>query len=211
MKSKLDFKFFNPQFFLMFLFVRYIKDLELDDSWSIQTWNSYTKEIYKTTDVTSTGLLVAVIILAILLFVFLATVAGTVYYLKYRRPNYATMIEDRESPTDLKQEHKTEETTPSAPPSYFTGFVKNKTVAATSKLTTKEEVPPRRPTGHILNVNGNTIQEDEGNKDVSTDISAVSSTEHETETPRERKKSVAFNDNVERLELEQEEIQSTDL
>lgn len=180
----------------------------MDDSWSVQSWESYTKETYKITKASSTGLLVAVIILAILLFIFLAAVAGTVYYLKYRRPNYATMIEDRDSPTDLKIETRAEEATT---PSHFTGFVKSKTATTTSTVSTKEEVPPRRPTGHSLYVNGDAGLGDELNKGTSTDISTTSSNEHETETPRERKKSVAFNENVERLELERDEIQSTDL
>lgn len=189
------------------VFFSYIKDLELADNWSIQSWESYTKDTYKTTKASSTGLLVAVIILAVVLFIFIAAVAGAVYYFKYRRSNYTSMIEDRDSPTDFKKEPRLEETTPSK----LTGFVKNKTATTVSKTSTVEEVPPRRPTGHTLYVNGDAGQTDEENKDSSTEISTTLSNEEETETPRERKKSVAFNENVERLELEREEIQSTDL
>lgn len=102
-----------------------IKNLELNGSWSIQSWESYKEMYYKAKEESSsTGLLVAVIILAILVLIFVIAVAGTVYYLKYRRPNYATMIEDRASPIDFKKEPKLEETIESP---YFTGFLKNTT------------------------------------------------------------------------------------
>lgn len=57
------------------------------------------------------------------------------------------------------------------------------------------------------------MQGDEENtlQTANTDIFTISSTEQEVENTRERKKSVAFNENVERLELERDEIQSTDL
>lgn len=96
----------------------------MDDNWSVQSWESY-RDIYKVKEASSTGLLVAVIILAILLLIFVVAVAGTVYYLKYRRPSYATMIEDRDSPTDFKKEPRTEDQV--VEPSYFAGFVKNTT------------------------------------------------------------------------------------
>lgn len=187
--------------------------MNLDDSWSVQSWESYTKDTYNITKTSSnTGLLAAVIVLAILLALFIVAVAGGVYYFKYRRPNYATMIEDRDSPTVLKEEEKqTKDELPASP--QFTGFRKNTTA---SKVSTKEEVvPPRRPTGLSFYTNGELLRNDDDDgeeKIVSTEISTTSSVENEVETTRERKKSVAFNENVERLELEKEDIvQSTDL
>lgn len=86
----------------------------------MQSWESYSKEITK--EVNSTGLLVAVIILAILLFLFIAAVAGAIYYFRFRRSNYVEMTEDRESPIDFKKQPRTDET---VTPPQFTGFVKN--------------------------------------------------------------------------------------
>lgn len=74
----------------------------------------------------------------------------------------------------------------------------------------KDETPVRRPTGHSLYVNGDTIDSDEV-KGNSTEISTASSNEPDAEqVTRERKKSVAFNDNVQKMELDVEEL-STDL
>lgn len=79
-------------------------------------------------------------------------------------------------------------------------------------------MPPRRPTGHSLYVNGEAIQGDEETKITegnSTEVSTTSSygaeTERKASPGRERKKSVAFSENVEKMELEGDEVQSTDL
>lgn len=79
----------------------------------------------------------------------------------------------------------------------------------------KEE---RRPTGHSLYVNGGAVQGLEENgvaEGNSTELSTTSSSDPEGEQKispaRERKKSVAFNENVEKMVLDGDEVQSTDL
>lgn len=96
---------------------RKIEALNLENDWSVQTWESHSRENTRESSSGDVGLLVAVIILAILLFIFIAAAGAIVYYFKFRRPNYANMNEDRE---ELSSEVKKEELDPE-----FAGFKKN--------------------------------------------------------------------------------------
>lgn len=75
----------------------------------------------------------------------------------------------------------------------------------------KEE---RRPTGHSLYVNGR-VEENAVAEGNNTELSTTSSSDPEGDQKpspaRERKKSVAFNENVEKMVLDGDDVQSTDL